>query len=316
MGAAKKSKSSSPLGMRLRSVFSWLFGPGRTALVLVLLAGLFGGGAWLAWLKLKDRILADYRIGAAQVEITPQPPWIPTSNIRAEVFGNPTLDGPLSIMDDDLAERIGNAFARHPWVEKVLQVTKQYGSVKVDLVYRRPVCMVAVPDGYQPVDAYGVLLPMVDFSHVEVTNYPVLVRAENEKRGPTMPPGSRWEDPNVIGGAEIAAALGDVWEPMRFYYIEPSAADPTVADESGGNGQTTPGSFAGRLPEPFFTLVTHNKTRILWGHAPGANALGEPSTAEKVAWLKGRLADNDTLDGPQGAPQVWDIHKSPPVVRP
>ena len=200
-------------------------------------------------------------------------------------------------MDDDLAERIGNAFARHPWVERVQQVTKKPGSVKVDLVYRKPVCMVEVPGGFQPVDAAGVLLPMADFSQVEVTHYPLLVRAE--ERGPTMPPGLRWEDPNVIGGAEIAAALGDEWETMRLHYIEPSAADPTLAGASGSDGQATPGGFAGRPAEPFFTLVTHNKTRILWGHAPGANAPGEPSAAEKVAQLKRRFADRGTLDGPQ-----------------
>ena len=97
--------------------------------------------------KLKDSNSRspDYRIGPEQVEITPQPPWIQQSDIRAEVFRNPTLDGPLSIMDDDLAERIANAFARHPWVAKVERVTKQYGSVKVELVYRKPVCMVEVP---------------------------------------------------------------------------------------------------------------------------------------------------------------------------
>ena len=155
--------------------------------MLVVLAALFVGGAWLAWSKLKDRILANYRLDPAQVEITQQPPWIQQSDVRAEVFRNPTLDGPLSLMDDDLADRIANAFARHPWVERVQQVIKKPGSVKVDLVYRKPACMVEVPGGFQPVDAAGVLLPMVDFSQVEVTHYLLLVRAE--ERGPTMPPG-------------------------------------------------------------------------------------------------------------------------------
>jgi hypothetical protein len=266
-------------------------------------------------------VLADYRIGPAQVEITPQPHWIRQSDIRAEVFRNPTLDGPLSIMDDDLTDRIADAFARHPWVAKVRLVTKQYGSVKVELVYRKPVCMVEVPGGYQPVDAEGVLLPMVDFSSIEVASYPLLLRVE---RGPIMPPGNRWEDARVIGGAQIAAALGDVWEPMRLHYIEPSAADPTVAAESGSNGQTTPGSFAGRRAEPFFTLVAHpvaqggtrGSTRVLWGYAPGANALGELAAADKVALLKRCFDAHKTLDGPQGAPRVLNIRQLPPPVRP
>ena len=66
----------------------------------------------------------EYRVTAERVEITPLPEWI-HSDIRAEVFRDPTLDGPLSIMDDDLAERIYRAFARHPWVAKVIRVNKQ-----------------------------------------------------------------------------------------------------------------------------------------------------------------------------------------------
>ena len=34
------------------------------------------------------------------------------------------LDGRLSIMDDDLVERIADAFARHPWVAKVERVER------------------------------------------------------------------------------------------------------------------------------------------------------------------------------------------------
>ena len=91
----------------------------------MLLAGLFGGGSFLAWRRLKTRILAapEYRVGPEQVEITPLPAWI-HSDIRGEVFRDPKLDGPLSIMDDDLVDRIKDAFAQHPWVDKVTSVRK------------------------------------------------------------------------------------------------------------------------------------------------------------------------------------------------
>ena len=46
------------------------------------------------------------------------PAWI-HSDIRGEVFRDPKLGGPLSIMDDDLVDRIKEAFAEHPWVAKV-----------------------------------------------------------------------------------------------------------------------------------------------------------------------------------------------------
>ncbi len=277
MAAAKKQSSASMKAARLRKLFFWLFGPARTAVVIVLLFGVFVGGTWYAWTRLKGRILArpEYRIGPEQVEITPQPPWIPRSDVRAEVFRSPTLDGRLSITDDDLVRRISDAFARHPWVAKVGLVTKEYGMVKVQLVYRKPVCMVQLPDGgFVPVDVEGTLLPTDagDITPTEAARYPRLLGMD---RGPTAPAGTRWGDARVIGAAEIAAALGDKWEPMRLDHIEP-AADTSAA----ANG------FAGRATEPVFTLVTRAGTRIVWGYAPGANAVGELLPAEKVARLQ------------------------------
>ena len=279
-----------------------MFGPGRTAIVLLLLVGLFVGGAWWAFNHFKDRIFAapEYQIGPEQVEITPQPAWIPQSDIRAEVLRSPMLDGRLSIVDDDLTERIANAFARHPWVAKVERVTKSYGTVKVELVYRKPVCMVKLPGGgLLPVDVEAVLLPTQtgDITPNEATRY---LQLWGMDRGPTGPAGTRWGDARVIGGAEIAAALGEKWEPMRLDHIEPSTADTTT----------------GRLTEPLFTLVTRSGTRIAWRYAPGANAVGELPAAEKVARLQRYFEKYDTLDGPGGKAQVLDIRDLPPAVQP
>jgi hypothetical protein len=313
MAAAKKKPSASPAAAWVRGLLGWIVGPGRTALVLVLLVGLFGGGAWWAWTLRKDRILAspEYRIGPEQVEVTAQPPWI-HSDIRAEVLCSPTLDGRLSLVDDDITERIGNAFTRHPWVWKVERVTKRYGTMKVEIVYRKPVCMVQVPGGSLPVDVEAVLLPPGDFTSSEAARYPQLLGVDREPAGL---PGSRWGDAKVIGGAEIAAALGGAWEPMRLRYIEPSAADP-AAFVPGGASRQSPDGFAGRSPEPFFTLITDRGTRILWGYAPGANGLGELPAAEKVARLKRYVTKNDMLDDPQGKPQQLDVRTLPPSVQP
>ena len=231
---------------------------GRTVLIVLVLIGLLGGGLYAAWIALKPRIVAsrEYLIGPEQVEITSPPPWITRSDVRAEVFRNPTIDGRLSLLDDDLVERIENAFARHPWVAQVKRVQKEYGTVKVDLVYRKPVCMIAVHEGLLPVDAEGTLLPLVDFTPVESTRFPCLLGVEQR---PTVLPGSRWTDPRVIGAAEIAAAFGESWTPMRLQYIEPLSSDPSRPAEGESN----------RLSgEPFFVLTTQTKTRILWRYAP------------------------------------------------
>jgi hypothetical protein len=317
MAAAKKKSSASPFAASVRGLFSWMVGPGRLALVLVLLFGLFAGGAWYAWTRVKDRILAspEYRIPPEQVEVTPQPAWIPQSNVRGEVLCSPSLDGPLSITDDDVTERIAAGFARHPWVAKVERVTKQYGGVKVELVYRKPVCMVQLPGGGLPlpVDATAVLLPTGDFTPLETRRYPQLLGVDRE---PTVLVGSRWTDAKVIGGAEIAAALGDLWESMRLHAIEPSAADPALATPGVAASPWTPNSFAGRSAEPFFTLITDRGSRILWGYAPGANAPAELPAAEKVARLKRYVTEKDSLDGPEGKPQQLDVRTLRPSAGP
>ncbi len=310
MAAAKKQQSGSPVAAHLRRLFSWLFGPARTLVIVVLLVGLFVGGAWWAWNRFQGRILAarEYQIGPEQVEVTPQPAWIPQSDVRDEVLRSPMLDGRLSIVDDDLVKRITDAFARHPWVAKVERVAKSYGTVKVDIVYRKPACVVEQPGGGLPVDVEAVLLPteMGDITPTEAARYP---RLSGVDRPPPGPAGTRWGDARVIGGAEIAAALADKWEPMRLDHIEPSIAHPSTRP-------TTPDSVASRLAEPVFTLVTRSGTRIAWGYAPGANAVGELSAAEKVARLQHYFEKYDMLDGPGGKAQVLDIRDLPPAVQP
>ena len=310
MAAAKKQQSASHAAARLRKLFAWMFGPARTAVILLLLFGLFIGGAWYAFNKFKPQIFGwpEYRIGPEQVEITPQPAWIPQSDVRADVFRSPMLDGRLSIDDDDLVERLGKAFERHPWVARVERVSKSYGSVKVKLVYRKPVCMVELPGGgLLPVDVEAVLLPgneTGDITPTEAKRYPKLCGVDRE---PTGLVGTRWGDARVIGGAEIAAALGDLWEPMRLDHIESSTANTVVAGQSD----------VGRSAEPRFTLVVRGSgTRIAWGYAPGANAVGELPAAEKVARLQRYLTQNDGLDGPQGKPQELDIRTMSPPVSP
>jgi hypothetical protein len=298
---------------------AWLLGPGRPLLVLLLVVGVFGGGVYLAWRKFKGRILdlPEYHIiSSQQIEITPPPDWI-HSDIREEAFRDPSLAGPLSIMDDTLAERIGKAFARHPWVARVVSVVKRPPALlKLELVYRKPVCVVRVPGGLLPVDIEGTLLPNDDFTPPEVARYPAL---EGVDYLPTQPAGSRWADARVIGGAEIAAAIGPAWETLKLRSLVPLAADPATdagsANSIGGDANSVGGDSSRRSAEPFFVLMTRGSERnragrrVLWGYAPGANAIGELSAAEKLARLQRYAADNDGLDSRETDRQDLDIRK-------
>ena len=263
MSPPKKQESRIALPAWLRSPLSWLIGPGRAALIVLVLGGLFFGGWYLAWDKVRSRVMnsGENRVGPAQVEITPPPKWI-NSDIRGEVFREPSLGGPLSIMDDDLTDRIAAAFALHPWVARVRSVKKQAPAlVKVDLEYRQPVCMVEVPGGLLPVDAEGVLLPSGDFSPIEAGRYPRVVGVD---RKPTGPAGRRWGDACVIGGAEIAAAFGPLWDELKLQRIapmpDPAAAVAGAAVGAKGDANRRPGEFT-------FALFTRGGTRIYWGYA-------------------------------------------------
>jgi hypothetical protein len=220
--------------------------------------------------------------------------------LRAEVFRDPRLDGCLSVLDDDLVDRIKDGFAQNAWVAKVNRVSKHFpASVKVDLTYRQPVCMVEVPGGALAVDAEGVVLPSEDFTPLEAkTRYPLLLGVDRKPPGMF---GGRWGDARVIGGAEIAALFGQLWETFQLQRMEAFEADPATAQ----TGVATNG--ANQRSEPFFALFTRSGTRILWGHAPGASYLGEIPAAEKLARLKAYFDNNDSLDGPNHKAQELDV---------
>ncbi len=251
---------------------------------------LFAVGVCAAWQMFGRKILGsgEYLVGRDQVEVTPPPPdWI-HSDVPGEALRDAAIDGPLSVTDGNCLERVARAFARHPWVAKVVRVQKRYpASLTVDLVYRRPVCMVEAPGGPVPVDAEAVVLPRQDFSPVEATHYPHLAGIGQR---PPVRAGEHWADAKVLGGAEIAAAVLSDWERLGLQRIEPAVADP-----------------ARPSAEPLFALLTRGGSRIAWGFPPGANVPGELSAGEKVARLKRYLAEHDTLDAPGGQPHELDV---------
>ena len=186
-------------------------------------------GTLLVWSYVYPHFRASglYTITQEKVIITKQPSWI-HADIRAEVFRDASLDGLQSNLDDSLAERIARAFRLHPWVADAKVRKRPPAEVEVDLVYRRPVCMVDQPGGPAPVDIEGVLLPSDDFSPIEKKSYP---RLSGVDTGPVGPAGQRWGDGRVVGGAEIAAALADVWQRLA------TGADRGVAARRGSRGR-------------------------------------------------------------------------------
>lgn len=295
--SAKKAKSSSKAALvppPVKQLYRLFTGPGRTAALIVLTVAIFFGAWYAVWRAVGPDVLASqpYWLDQRNVEITPPPPWIHRS-IRAEVFRDGSLDGPLSIMDDHLAQRIADAFSLHPWVAEVRGVTKYFPArVKVDLEYRRPVCMVQLQGRLLAVDVQGVVLPSEspDFSPTETRRYPRLVGVDTVPVGP----GARWGDARVVEGAEIAEVLGPVWQRLNLDRILPS----TLVELGYGSEYT-------------YELFTKGGTRILWGRAPSAAMPGEATAAEKVAQLLEYHKAHGTLEGRDG-PQQLDVRNLGP----
>ena len=269
-------------------------GRGRPVALMVMIAVVFIGLWYAMWREVDQDVLSSgqYWLTQDNVEITPLAEWI-HRDIRDEVFRDASLDGPLSIMDEDLAERIAKAFSLHPWIAKVRRVTKYHPArVEVELEYRRPVCMVQVQGGVLPVDVGGVLLPSGDFSPIEAGRYPRLVGVDTVPIGPV---GTRWGDASVLGAAEIAAAFGPAWQQLSLDCITPS----TLVE-------------VGHSDDCTYELVTRGGTRIFWGRAPGTDMPGELPAVDKVARLIKHQKEHGTLQG-TGGPQRLDIRALGPT---
>ncbi|MGD0518119.1 MAG: hypothetical protein ABSA26_11350 [Thermoguttaceae bacterium] len=295
--ASPQSKSN--ISQRVSQWFSGLMG--MVILCLVLL-GIFIVCAFAAWQKIGPRVLAspEYVIGPRGIEITPPPPWLRRTDLAAEVYRDLTLHGPVSIMDDDLTQRVAAACLLQPWVAKVQQVAKQYpAKVKVDLVYRRPVCMVKLGDQLLPVDAEAVLLPADDFCPVEMAKYPRLLDVD---RGPMGGAGRRWGDIRVAGGAEIAAAIQPIWEKLKLQSIVPHLTPATAT------GASLPPGSARRAGDYYFEIIAAGGMRIIWGRSPASDITGEPTPLQKVKKLEQFFAEHGSLDYPQ-APRELDLRK-------
>lgn len=288
---SSRAKSSAPPALAPRGRLFRL--RPRVWLGLFLVA-VIGFGARYAWQRVAPTIARhpQYVITAEQIHITPPPPWIRT-DIKAQVLRDDAVTGPLSILDngDDLAHRIQDAFEFHPWVASVERITKRLPSaIEVELKYRRPIAAVesADPGGliFLPIDEHGIRLPEADLTDAERRYLP---RISGVTGRPLV--GDAWNDPRVVGGAKLAAALADVWDRLRL--VEILCAPHPASDDID--------------PQYVFEIITSGGTRIVWGAAPGQETLaGESSIDQKRQRLLEYASQHGRLESIEG-PAVLDV---------
>ncbi|MBN2292990.1 MAG: hypothetical protein JXM70_11230 [Pirellulales bacterium] len=285
----KKKSGFERLSSGLAGMGSFAVGSGRTVVLSILVIGALVIATMLTWNSVSERVLSssDYILTAEDFEITPLPPWIRTKIANQAFVYLTASGGQLSIMDDNVTELVAQAFSEHPWVERVVRVSKHHPArIVVELEYRRPVCMVMVRDsngdnGLYPVDARGIFLPTADFTPVEASRYPCLNLVGIDVV-PVGGVGKHWGDERVVGAAEIAEAFGDDWYKLDLKLIEPDKASRSAYHSV----------YA-------YVIYTNGGTKILWGRPPGSELPSEAPAADKIARLKEFAEVRGSLDGSQ-----------------
>jgi len=195
---------------------------GRTLIGLILVGAIFAGFGALGWYFVKDRIRnkPEYRLSADKIVVSPPPDWVPERFIE-DVLQSAGLNQTGSLLDKTLPQKLTEAFAAHPWVERVEQVVPRYPSgADVKLSYRVPAALVEVPQrGIFVVDRNGVLLPPEYLSGIDRQSGHLIIRGVQ-----SMPLGSvrtHWGDPMVQMAAQLAAELKDSAELLNLAQIIP-----------------------------------------------------------------------------------------------
>ena len=160
------------------------------------------------WISLRSEFVRseNYRLLPDRFHITEPPPWISDTFIE-DVLEQSGLDQQETILDSALPGKLAAAFAANPWVSKVHKVQMKYpATVHVDLEYREPCCLIAIPGelGYYPIDPAGILLPTDYFtgkSPGKISDYIVVHGVQSHPLGSV---GDSWGDPIVEQIAKIA----------------------------------------------------------------------------------------------------------------
>lgn len=277
----------------------------RVFVVFALIAGL-GVAAHFIWRHYGATVARhpQFHIAVDDIRITPPPPWI-RSDIKSEVLRDAGLAGTLSVLDDwdALAERVRNAFEMHPWVASVERIARRLPSaLDVELKYRRPIAAVESSDAggitLLPVDEHAIRLPDADLTDAERRYLPRIT-------GVTGRPlvGDAWEEPRVVGGALLAAALADVWQQLRLVEIV-SPPQPQIRNDA-------------RIYT--FEIITSGGTRIVWGATTGQETtIGESPFDQKRKRLLEYAAQHgklESIDGPASIDVRSDLVITPRTAR-
>lgn len=279
-----------------------IFRPRVLVLVAVTISGIMMTARIKQWLpKLAAR--PEYQITIQDIEVIDAPYWIPHDIVHQAItgYGLPTR---MSVLDDDLAEKIAKAFLHHPWVTDVTVRIESRQRVIVTPTFRVPVAMVEMRSGgMYPIDTEGVLLPPADFRQADTWRYPVIRRVTSTPQGPA---GSEWGDISVKAAASVAKALLKVNEDGVSHW-----------QDLGLTAILAPRRTAAVMTEDdlMFELQTRDGSRIVWGRAPKTEYPGEVDTSTKMSRMHAYLERFKSFNEPNGPYEIDVYHLADEIIR-
>ena len=277
----------------------WILGPAIVLLVIAGIAAYFLAPKALEWLPdLTHR--PEYVVKAEDIHITDVPPWVPRTFLR-QVVREGGLPNELSALDPRLVDDIAAAFQKHPWVDHVVSVRKEFPHrVMVVLEYRKPAAFVVTTTERFAVDKHAVLLPPPDLPPAE-DEFPVIT---NARSAPPTEAGNTWHDRTIEDAAKIADVLGPSWKKLQLRAIEIPNVPP---DNTNTNANPN---------DMVYALRTTGGSRIIWGRAPGSDHPGELTPEQKIGRLEEYLARKGGFSDAQGPLEIDIRHWKEITARP
>jgi hypothetical protein len=272
----------------------WFLGPAIVLLVLAGIASYFLFPKALEFLPdLSHR--PEYVIKPDDIHFTDAPPWVPRTFLR-QVVRKGELPEELSMLDAQLVDDVAAAFQKHPWVERVVSVRKEFPHrVTVVLEYRKPAACVVTSAERFAIDKNAVLLPPPDLPPAE-DEFPMIT---NVHSSPPTEAGSTWHDRTIEDAAKIADALGPSWKKLQLRSIEIPAAPENAKPE-----------------DLIYALRTTGGSRIIWGRAPGGDHPGELTAEQKIGRMEEYLARKGNFTDAQGPLEIDIRHWKEITARP
>ncbi len=244
----------------------------------LLVAGLLLAGALELGRRAREQLTPGPRhtVAFASIECTPPAP-LSREDFLGEVQYLAGLPDRLNLLDERLSERLVRAFAGHPWVQAVQRLDLSAApKVRVQLRYRTPVLAVPRGGALRAVDGGGVLLPAT----AATDGLPVF---RGRTLGPNGPEGTVWNDPALLAAARTASFLRAQQDQLKLIAVQHSASGLVLSTPAG--------------------------SRVLWGHAPGAETADEAAAAQKLERLLSYCQRHGDLDHPQ-APREHDVRSA------